>query len=70
MLVAGFDKMVNVFIRTLRARMVPLEDPGKTSGIIARLNKLSQYLAGLLVGFLAGARTGVASSWCPRLAWV
>ena len=27
-----------------------MEDPGKTTGIIARLNKLSQHLAGLLVG--------------------
>ena len=61
MLVAGFDKMVNVFIRTHRTRMIPVDDLGKTTGIIARLNNLSQPLAGLLVGVYArgAARRGV-----------
>jgi MFS family permease len=53
MLVVGFDKMVNVFIRTHRARMIPAADLGKTTGIIAMLNNLSQPLAGLLVGAYA-----------------
>ena len=53
MLVVGFDKMVNVFIRTHRARMIPAVDLGKTTGIIAMLNNLSQPLAGLLVGAYA-----------------
>lgn len=53
MLVVGFDKMVNVFIRTHRARMIPVADLGKTTGIIAMLNNLSQPLAGLVVGAYA-----------------
>jgi MFS family permease len=53
MLVVGFDKMVNVYIRTHRARIIPVEDLGKTTGIIALLNNLSQPVAGLLVGTFA-----------------
>lgn len=53
MLVVGFDKMVNVYIRTHRARVIPVADLGKTTGIIAMLNNLSQPLAGLVVGAYA-----------------
>ena len=52
-LVVGFDKMVSVFIRTHRARIIPAGDLGKTTGVIVLLNNMSQPLAGLLVGFFA-----------------
>ena len=54
-LVIGFDKMFNVFIRSLRMRIIPREDLGKTTGLIVMLNNLSQPLAGLLVGAFAGS---------------
>jgi MFS family permease len=53
-LVIGFDKMFNVFIRTLRMRIIPRQDLGKTTGLIVMLNNLSQPLAGLLVSAFAG----------------
>jgi MFS family permease len=53
-LIIGFDKMYNVFIRTLRMRIIPHEDLGKTTGLIVMLNNLSQPLAGLLVSAFAG----------------
>lgn len=53
-LVVGFDKMFNVFIRTLRMRIIPRQDLGKTTGLIVMLNNLSQPLAGLLVSAFAG----------------
>jgi len=53
-LVIGFDKMFNVFIRTLRVRIIPRQDLGKTTGLIVMLNNLSQPLAGLLVSAFAG----------------
>src|SRR5262249_50750460 len=53
-LVIGFDKMYNVFIRTLRMRIIPRHDLGKTTGLIVMLNNLSQPLAGLLVTAFAG----------------
>jgi MFS family permease len=64
MLVVGFDKMVNVYIRTHRARVIPVADLGKTTGLIAMLNNLSQPLAGLMVGaFASGADSrGVISA--------
>ncbi len=52
--VVGFDKMFNVFIRSLRMRTIPREDLGKTTGLIVMLNNLSQPLAGLLVSAFAG----------------
>ena len=54
-LVVGFDKMFNVFIRTLRVRIIPRQDLGKTTGLIVMLNNLSQPLAGLLVSAFAGS---------------
>src|SRR4051794_1465194 len=53
-LVVGFDKMFNVFVRTLRVRIIPRQDLGKTTGLIVMLNNLSQPLAGLLVSAFAG----------------
>ena len=53
-LVVGFDKMFNVFIRSLRMRTIPRQDLGKTTGLIVMLNNLSQPLAGLLVSAFAG----------------
>lgn len=52
LLIVGFDKMFNVYMRTLRQRVIPVRDFGKTVGVITLLNNLSQPLAGLLVGVL------------------
>ncbi|WP_321909725.1 MFS transporter [Paraburkholderia sp. J11-2] len=51
--VIGFDKMFSVFMRGVRQRLIPAEDFGKTVGLIALLNNLTQPLAGLLVGLCA-----------------
>ena len=53
-LVIGFDKMFNVFIRAGRQKIIPLGDYGKTTGVVVMLNNLTQPLAGLLVGAAAG----------------
>ena len=53
LLIVGFDKMFNVYIRSLRQRVIPPRDFGKTVGVITLLNNLSQPLAGLLVALLA-----------------
>jgi hypothetical protein len=53
-LIVGFDKMFSVFIRSLRMKIIPREDLGKTTGLIIMLNNLSQPLAGLLVSLFAG----------------
>lgn len=56
LLVVGFDKMFSVYLRSLRHKIIPARDLGKTTGVIVMLNNLSQPLAGLLVGaFAAGA---------------
>lgn len=52
MLIAGFDKMFNVYMRSIRQRIIPARDFGKTVGVITLLNNLSQPLAGLMVGAL------------------
>lgn len=57
-LVIGFDKMFNVYVRTVRQRIIPQRDFGKVTGLIVMLNNLPQPLAGLLVGMLAGAGGG------------
>ncbi len=60
LLIAGFDKMFNIYVRTLRKEIIPAADFGKTTGVIICLNNLSQPLAGLVVAaFAAGddART-------------
>jgi MFS family permease len=53
LLIVGFDKMFNIYIRSTRQRVIPPRDFGKTVGVITLLNNLSQPLAGLLVALLA-----------------
>jgi len=53
LLIVGFDKMFNVYMRSIRQRVIPRQDFGKTVGVITLLNNLSQPLAGLLVALLA-----------------
>ena len=57
LLIAGFDKMFNIYVRTLRKEIIPPEEFGKTTGVIICLNNLSQPLAGLIVAIFA--RPGV-----------
>ncbi|MFL9907543.1 MFS transporter [Paraburkholderia sp. RL17-337-BIB-A] len=60
LLIVGFDKMFNVYIRSARQKIIPPEDYGKTTGVVILLNNLTQPLAGLLVGvFSTRAQTGV-----------
>ena len=81
LLVIGFDKMFSVSIRSLRRRVIPSEDFGKTTGLVVMLNNFTQPLGGLLVsataGFLATGSillgvalvmvaTGVFILWCYR----
>ncbi|NML33046.1 MFS transporter [Paraburkholderia antibiotica] len=59
LLIVGFDKMFNVYIRSARLRIIPPEDYGKTIGVAILLNNLTQPLAGLLVGvFSVRTQTG------------
>jgi MFS family permease len=53
LLVTGFDKMFNVYMRSLRQRVIPVQDFGKTVGVITLLNNLAQLLAGLMIAVLA-----------------
>ncbi|AZF27132.1 MFS transporter [Pseudomonas sp. R2-60-08W] len=53
LLVSGFDKMFNVYMRSTRQRVIPVQDFGKTVGVITLLNNLAQPLAGLLIAVLA-----------------
>ena len=53
LLVTGFDKMFNVYLRSTRQRVIPVQDFGKTVGVITLLNNLSQPVAGLLIALLA-----------------
>jgi len=54
LMIVGFDKMFNVFLRSLRKQIIPAQDFGKTTGLVVLLNNLSQPLAGLLVALYAG----------------
>ncbi|WP_321822155.1 MULTISPECIES: MFS transporter [unclassified Burkholderia] len=54
LLVIGFDKMFNVYIRSARQAIIPPRDYGKTTGVIVLLNNATQPLAGLLVGLFSG----------------
>jgi MFS family permease len=59
LLIVGFDKMFNVYIRSARQRIIPPQDFGKTTGVVILLNNLTQPLAGLLVTlFPARTQTG------------
>ncbi|WP_201860928.1 MFS transporter [Microvirga soli] len=53
-LVLGFDKMFTIYIRSLRQKIIPQKDFGKTTGAMITVNNLSQPLAGLLVGLFSG----------------
>ena len=53
LLVVGFDKMFNVYMRSIRQRVIPPQDFGKTVGMITLLNNMSQPLAGLVVALSA-----------------
>jgi MFS family permease len=54
LLIVGFDKMFNVYIRSTRQRIIPPQDYGKTTGVVILLNNLTQPLAGLLVTLFPG----------------
>ncbi|WP_083387375.1 hypothetical protein [Salinicola sp. MIT1003] len=54
LLVVGFDKTFSVSIRSLRRRVIPPEDFGKTTGLVVMLNNLTQPLGGLVVSATAG----------------
>ena len=79
LLIVAFDKMFNVYMRTIRQRAIPPQDFGKTVGVITLLNNVSQPLAGLLVAVLAApigtqyvililavltALLGAFATWC------
>lgn len=53
LLVIGFDKMYSVFMRSVRQKVIPVQDFGKTVGVITLLNNLPQPLAGLVIAVLA-----------------
>ena len=54
LLITGFDKMFNIYFRSVRQKIIPPQDFGKTVGVVSLLNNLSQPLAGLLIALLAG----------------
>ncbi len=54
LLIVGLDKMFNVFIRSLRQKIIPRRDFGKTTGLVVMLNNLSQPLSGLMITAFAG----------------
>ncbi|ABE29703.1 major Facilitator Superfamily protein [Paraburkholderia xenovorans LB400] len=59
LLIVGFDKMFNVYIRSARQQLIPPQDYGKTTGVVILLNNLTQPLAGLLVSvFSTRTQTG------------
>lgn len=51
--VLGFDGMFNIYIRTIRQKIIPARDYGKTTGVIILFNNMTQPIAGLLVGLTA-----------------
>lgn len=53
LLIVGFDKVFNVYMRTVRQRIIPAQDFGKTVGVMTLLNNCSQPFAGLMVSLLA-----------------
>jgi hypothetical protein len=81
-LITGFDKMFSVYIRSVRQKVIPSKDYGKTTGVVILLNNATQPLAGLLVGLctdrastgylvaglaLAMALIGAVATWGNRL---
>lgn len=53
LLVVGFDKMFNIYIRSSRQKIIPAADYGKTIGVVVLLNNLTQPLAGLAIGLFS-----------------
>ncbi|WP_397456559.1 MFS transporter [Pseudomonas versuta] len=53
LLITGFDKMFNIYFRSVRQKVIPPQDFGKTVGVVSLLNNLSQPVAGLLIALLA-----------------
>ncbi len=53
LLVVGFDKMFNIYVRSLRQQIIPPKDFGKTTGVVIMLNNLTQPLAGFTVGLVS-----------------
>jgi MFS family permease len=53
LLVIGFDKMFNIYLRSSRQRVIPAADYGKTTGVMTLLNNLTQPIAGLAIGAFA-----------------
>mgnify|MGYP005991493049 CR=1 FL=1 len=52
--IIGFDKMFSIFLRGLRKELIPLENLGKSSGLLVLLNNIAQPIAGLIIALLAG----------------
>lgn len=53
LLIVGFDKMFNIYIRSSRLKIIPVADYGKTIGVIVLLNNITQPLAGLAISLFA-----------------
>ncbi len=51
--VLGFDSMFNVYIRSVRQKIIPPEDYGKTTGVAILFNNITMPISGLLVGLVA-----------------
>ncbi|OUR85379.1 hypothetical protein A9Q77_00715 [Marinomonas sp. 42_23_T18] len=54
LLIIGFDKMFSIFLRSLRKKLIPIENLGKSTGLLILLNNIAQPLAGLTIALLAG----------------
>jgi MFS family permease len=50
MIILGFDGMFNVYIRTIRQKIIPRSDYGKTTGVVVFLNNITKPLSGLVIG--------------------
>jgi len=57
LLIVGFDKMFNIYIRSSRQKIIPPGDYGKTTGLVVLLNNLTQPLAGLAIALCSGFAT-------------
>ncbi len=55
LLIIGFDKMFSISLRSLRKRLIPIENLGKSTGLLILLNNIAQPLAGLIIALLAGS---------------
>jgi len=53
LLIVGFDKMFNVYIRSARQQIIPSRDYGKTTGLMIFFNNMTQPIAGVVVALCA-----------------